>query len=206
MLFQRAERRAREAHHPHRTPHIPVVLILALAAIALTSCSPYPVYNASSHPVQIDERDANGDFEPAEPDYDRNDRSDYDDPESMPVQPTIFGRVVEEYLDVPYAYGGSDRDGIDCSHLVRALYRDYDGTRLPASTGRLFNLPRDVRYDDLAVGDLVFFNFNGDEASHVGVYLGDERFVHASKSRGVIISTLGDPDYSARYAGARRVK
>jgi cell wall-associated NlpC family hydrolase len=212
MSNQLAERRARTARvSPDAHKHFTVIIFTLFAASLLFSgCSPYPMYTATPHPQsQIVQHDPSNEADP-DPGWttetrSRDEESAEDD--RMPVQPTIFSRVVEDYLGVPYALGGGSADGIDCSNLVRVLYRDYDGTRLPASTSRLYNLPNSVLRDELAVGDLVFFTFGGSsDVSHVGVYLGDGRFVHASESRGVIISSLKDAAYKDRYAGARRVQ
>lgn len=184
-----------------------VSIALLVAGMYLSGCSPYPVYTAS-HQMQTDDRDRDaiddGDRGWSEPG--RETAAATEDDQRMPVQPTIFSHVVQDYLGVPYQIGGGGIDGLDCSNLVRVLYRDYDGTRLPANTTRLYKLPRSVARDNLAVGDLVFFKFNGSDVSHVGVYLGDGQFVHASQSQGVIISSLSDSTYRERYAGARRVQ
>lgn len=184
-----------------------VSIAVLMAGIYLSGCSPYPVYTASHRaPVEADNRDAAEESDPgwSEPAQESADAPN--DDERMPIQPTIFSHVVEDYLGVPYRMGGGGASGIDCSNLVRVIYRDYDGTRLPASTSRLYNLPRSVARDELAVGDLVFFKFKGSNVSHVGVYLGDGHFVHASESQGVIVSSLSDSTYRDRYAGARRVE
>jgi lipoprotein Spr len=212
MLHQLAERRGRTARPARvsvdaRTQFTTIIIALFAAGTLLAGCSPYPVYNSSTGArPQISETDEADDPDIGGTTEDRRRNSESDPDERMPVQPTIFSRVVEEYLGVPYVLGGHDTDGIDCSNLVRVLYRDYDGTRLPAKTSRLYNLPNSVSSDALAVGDLVFFKFNGSDVSHVGVCLGDGRFVHASESSGVIISSLKDPAYKDRYAGARRVQ
>ncbi|MBI3871953.1 MAG: C40 family peptidase, partial [candidate division Zixibacteria bacterium] len=73
------------------------------------------------------------------------------------IDERLFKRVVEGYLGVPYARGGSDSAGMDCSNLVSVLFRDYSGTSLPPSTRALWHLPREVSREELAVGDLVFF-------------------------------------------------
>lgn len=216
MAYQSADRRARTAHSVHVSPdahtHFTVIIFTLFAASLLFSgCSPYPMYTATNRPQsQIAQHDPSDEADPGpDPGWTTKTRSRDEEPvenDRMPVQPTIFSRVVEDYLSVPYQLGGDGSKGIDCSNLVRVLYRDYDGTRLPASTDRLFRLPNSVARDDLAVGDLVFFKFGGADVSHVGVYLGDGRFVHASESSGVIVSSLKDATYKERYVGARRIE
>lgn len=184
-------------------------LTLWITLTVLTACSPYPIYNHD--PMPPPERDLATDrgARTSRPIAQIDDGSGgYNDADLIPpkVDPGIFQRVVNDYIGVPYRLGGSTTDGIDCSNLIRALYRDYDGTRLPNSTRALYQLPEEVPPDALAPGDLVFFSFDGSPASHVGAFLGSARFVHASESNGVVISSLRDPTYRDRYVGARRVR
>ena len=137
----------------------------------------------------------------------RRDRSDRGAAASeTTIDPRLFTRIVETYLGTPYKRGGDNLRGIDCSNLVCSIYRDYDGTKLPESTRGLYRLPDAVEDDDLQIGDLMFFNFAETRSpSHVGVYLGDNRFVHTSETKGVVISSMSDDVYRSAYRGARRV-
>jgi cell wall-associated NlpC family hydrolase len=105
-----------------------------------------------------------------------------------------------------YVWGGmSTRYGFDCSGLTRFLYLK-EGIDLPHSAKLQFQLGRPVSVSELKVGDLVFFNTTG-PLTHVGMYIGDGKFVHASGSRrGVRIDSLSGPFYKKRFAGARRYK
>ncbi len=116
-----------------------------------------------------------------------------------------MGQVIESYLDIPYKENGENRTGVDCSGLVVAVYREYAKIRLPHDTKKLFQLVKQVDKDDLQFGDLVFFSDIGWMVSHVGIYIGNGRFVHSGKNQGVIISFLQDEYYGRRYLGARRV-
>jgi hypothetical protein len=202
-------------HHPtmgRRAPQTglaPAVTIaiasLAVSAVFALGCSPYPIYNPSGPGARPQketvERQRPGADQEASVTHQE---LEFVDAEDAVVEPGYFTHIVEGYLGAPYKLGGDDVDGIDCSNLVRVIYRDYDGTRLPSSTKKLYRLHSSIAPDELAVGDLVFFDFNNSGVSHVGVYLGNARFVHASQSRGVIISSLKDPAYRDRYVGARR--
>ena len=110
-------------------------------------------------------------------------------------------------LGVPYKYGGDNPDaGFDCSGLVGYVYRQSVDVQLPRTTYGLAKLGQSVAANDLNPGDLVFYNTLGRRNSHVGIYLGDDRFVHAPSSRGVVrIEDMRVPYWARRYSGARRV-
>jgi cell wall-associated NlpC family hydrolase len=122
------------------------------------------------------------------------------------IDQSIMYRIISRYLDTPYEKGGSGKLGLDCSGLVYVVYRDYDGTRLPLSVQSLYRLDNRVDYDDISFGDLLFFRIDDRRVSHVGIFVGNGRFVHASESRGVVIDDLADEYFATRYAGARRVR
>ena len=108
------------------------------------------------------------------------------------------------YLGVPYAWGGTSFGGVDCSGFVWAVFAK-NGIYLPRTADAQFEEGRHVSARDLRAGDLVFFQTYALGASHVGIYLGDGKFVHASSSDGVRVDQLGEDYYSARYIGARRL-
>lgn len=110
------------------------------------------------------------------------------------------------YLGVPYRLGGTTRSGIDCSAFTQVVFKE-NGTSIPRTTGQQYNIGKAVAKSSLQNGDLVFFNTMGRGVSHVGIYIGNNNFIHASTSRGVMISSINDPYYwGSRYLGARRVK
>lgn len=117
-------------------------------------------------------------------------------------------RVTSEalgYLGTPYVWGGMSRAGVDCSGLVYLVYSPYVPD-LPRMSYDQWHTGVPVSRSDLAPGDLVFFNTDGTGASHVGIYLGDGRFVHPSATpRQVVIDYLDSPYYAEHYLGARRV-
>ena len=109
--------------------------------------------------------------------------------------------LAQQYLGVPYVWGGASPSGFDCSGLVVYVYGRL-GVSLPHYTGALWGSGAHVSRDQLAPGDLVFF-YNLD---HVGIYIGGGLFVHAPHTGDVVkISSLGDPWYSAAYDGAVRI-
>jgi cell wall-associated NlpC family hydrolase len=107
-------------------------------------------------------------------------------------------------LDTPYAWGGrGPATGFDCSGLVAHVLREGSGLRVKGSAADLGRLSRPIDRADLLPGDLVFFNTLGARHSHVGVYVGDGRFVHASNPRtGVRIDALTNRYYAQRFEGA----
>jgi cell wall-associated NlpC family hydrolase len=112
------------------------------------------------------------------------------------------------YLGVPYRFGGDTPDsGFDCSGFVRWVYREQPKVELPRASQEMarFAAPS-VEPQALRAGDLVFFRIRGSRISHVGIYIGDERFVHAPSRGGrVRIDRLDDRYWQRRFAGAKRV-
>ena len=108
-------------------------------------------------------------------------------------------------LGVPYEYGGADRSGMDCSAFTEAVYGNALRLRLPRSTADQYMEGTEIGRDRLRFGDLVFFNTTGESPSHVGVYIEDDLFAHASVSYGVTISSMESAYYRDRFIGARRI-
>ncbi|ASU32412.1 C40 family peptidase [Mucilaginibacter xinganensis] len=113
---------------------------------------------------------------------------------------------VYDWIGTPYRFGGSSRRGIDCSAFTKELYSEVFNMDIQRSSRDIFSMVSPVRKDDLKEGDLVFFKIHSRRISHVGIYLGNNRFAHAS-SRGVAISSLDDAYYSRYfYRGGRMLE
>ena len=108
----------------------------------------------------------------------------------------------------PYRLGGSAPDsGLDCSGFVGHVFRQTTGIQLPRDSRAISEATQPLALAELQPGDLVFFNTLNRAFSHVGIYLGEDRFVHAASSRtgAVTVSSLGDRYWRERFDGARRV-
>ena len=109
------------------------------------------------------------------------------------------------WMGVPYKYGGTNFDGVDCSGFVQQIYSQVFDISLPRTTEAMFSNGSYVREGWLNCADLLFFkNVRGSGVDHVGIYIGNNRFVHASTSRGVVIDDLTSDYYSKHFVSARR--
>ncbi len=108
-----------------------------------------------------------------------------------------------EWAGTPYRFGGESRDGIDCSALTQRIFKERFNYALPRTAGEQMKQGRRVSRAALKPGDLVFFKPTR-RLNHVGVYLGDGLFMHASSSQGVMISQLDNHYWARRYVQARR--
>ncbi len=112
-----------------------------------------------------------------------------------------------KYLNTPYKYGGSSKNGIDCSAFTQAVYDNALAVQLDRTARDQYHEGEAIRdRENLEFGDLVFFNTRRRvRPGHVGIYIGDNLFAHASSRHGVIVSSLDDPYYSKRFMGGRRI-
>lgn len=111
-------------------------------------------------------------------------------------------------IGTPYKYGGNNPEtGMDCSGFVSHVYGQVAGIQLPRSSQEISQQGAALEAVNLQAGDLVFFNTLDRAFSHVGVYLGENRFIHASSSQtgAVMVSDMSQPYWSKRFDGARRL-
>jgi len=111
---------------------------------------------------------------------------------------------LEEWYGTRYRLGGSDKTGIDCSAFVQSFFNSMYGLVISRTCREQYSDTRRIRKTQLQQGDLVFFKTRGRSISHVGIYLCNNKFIHASTSSGVMISDLSEEYFTKRYAGAGR--
>lgn len=128
-----------------------------------------------------------------------------------PIAPGMLGRTLAAYAlafrNVPYRLGGADPAGFDCSGLVHYVFAQH-GISVPRVVEQQFAVGVTVRPSRIEPGDLVFFNTEGTgrSASHVGIAIGGNRFVHAPNATGAVrVEPLNSPYWGERYVGARRI-
>jgi lipoprotein Spr len=116
---------------------------------------------------------------------------------------------IDKWYGVPYKFNGKDSNGIDCSHFTCQLLRDVfiDNPSFYFPSYELANKVSKIDKDQLREGDLVFFNINKNgKINHVGIYLVNERFIHASTSKGVMISSLLESYFASKISFFGRLK
>lgn len=125
--------------------------------------------------------------------------------------PTSYERMLMQiinYIGTPYKFGGNSRKGIDCSAFTQTIFAEVFNLEIPRSTlGQIKIGSEIINKEDLKFGDLVFFNTRRRQIpGHVGIYLWDNLFAHASTRNGVVISTMDLGYYDKRYLSGRRVE
>jgi lipoprotein Spr len=122
------------------------------------------------------------------------------------VPGTKLKQIVDSYIGVRYKNGGMTRKGFDCSGFVSVVFRELNHAKIPRSTGKLRWQGRQISAYDARLGDLVFFRggvFGG--INHVGIYMGNRTFAHASTSKGVTYDSLDDEYYRKHFVMVRRI-
>lgn len=117
----------------------------------------------------------------------------------------VAARTAERFVGIPYRWGGDNVvDGMDCSGFARAVY-NLCGVNIPRTSGEQFKTGSNIAMEELFDGDLVFFGASSDKINHVGIYVGNRRFVHAPRRGDEIkISSLDEKYFADRFIGAKR--
>ena len=231
MLSKQAPRRAGLCHNESTLfnvgrQHILLVISLVLAVFLLESCggssprfrsqekrkssSPPPHHGPRFSSKEAEEEVKETDKKPDEKEIERIAKGDRDfrkekNTAIKPLDQSRMMREISKYMGVSYMHGGSTVDGMDCSGYTMTVYKNSMGILLPRSSFDQSKRGTEVDLSELKFGDLIFFNTTGESASHVGLYLGDDLFAHASVSLGVTISSLQSTYYVNRYECARRI-
>jgi hypothetical protein len=125
---------------------------------------------------------------------------------SNPEERNLFVRVVKTFLGAPYRLGGSTLKGIDCSAFVKKIYQVFS-VDLPRTAREQFSIGKKVEKGQLEEGDLVFFKTRRANNTHVGIYIGNNEFVHASsRNKEVKVDNLDAPYFNQRFLTGVRVK
>jgi cell wall-associated NlpC family hydrolase len=127
-------------------------------------------------------------------------------PSAAPAHPTTqaLENAAQPWLGTGYRYGGEDAEGIDCSAFAQEMLRPF-GVRLPRTVKAQRGCGQAVTPEAIEPGDLVFFRLESSRVNHVGIVLDRRRFVHASRSRGVVVDRLDSDYFRRRLVEARRV-
>ena len=120
------------------------------------------------------------------------------------VRQSLYAQL-QDWQSVDYDYGGLSKSGVDCSGFVYLTYRSHFGIELPRTSSEQANIGQPVVQSQLQSGDLVFFKI-GRKTRHVGIYVEGRKFLHASKSHGVKLSSLDNVYWSKKYWKANRVQ
>jgi cell wall-associated NlpC family hydrolase len=127
------------------------------------------------------------------------------DPGSVPPSGYEVSGTALSLRGVPYRNGGADPKGFDCSGLIWYVFARH-GLAVPRTVEDQFRAGDEIRAQELRAGDLVFFSTTGGGASHVGIVVGGDSFVHAPSASGVVrVERLGTNYWSSRFVGGRRV-
>lgn len=121
------------------------------------------------------------------------------------IKAALILKTANGYLGVPYVYGGTSPSGFDCSGFTHYTFLK-NGITIPRTAATQYTIGTAVSKSNLKPGDLVFFTTTSTAVSHVGIYVGNNKFIHASSGSGkIIISDLSNTYYASHYVGAKRV-
>lgn len=110
----------------------------------------------------------------------------------------------KQYQGIAYKYGGTDKNGFDCSGFVNKVYKDAFNIQLPRTTKEMAKLGKKINRNNLKIGDLVFFK-PSKKYMHLGIYVGNNLFMHSSSSKGVTKSSINNAYWIKKYKFAKRI-
>ncbi len=161
-------------------------LYILLFVFMISGCRSYPRYRGDGPTTPMENQPTRGQFDTEE--FLR------------------LGTIMRTYLGKPYKGKSRYETGIDCSMFTRDVFQKYNQTELPRTAAEQYKAGVEVTPGRLMMGDLVFYKTERrKKISHVGIYLSHNEFMHASTSRGVIITNMSEKYWAKRFVGARRV-
>ena len=113
---------------------------------------------------------------------------------------------ISDWYGTPYKYGGCEKTGVDCSCFTINLFEKVYGKKMPRTAGEIYKECDKLKIEKAEEGDLIFFKINSNSITHVGVYLRDNKFVHASTTRGVLVNSLTETYYQKYFYSAGKLK
>ena len=117
---------------------------------------------------------------------------------------TQLTNTAYKYIGVPYVYGGTTTSGLDCSGYTQLVFKQL-GIKINRTSASQYSQGTAVSKSNLQVGDLVFYNTSGKGVSHVGIYVGNNKFAHSATSTGVTVTSMSTSYWAKRYVGAKRI-
>lgn len=170
-----------------------------LGILLLAACSNSPKQSTQGNIAQYDEAQFTqliGSLKTNQPDNAKNGQSVV-----LGAKSNQLNQLYRQWAGTRYRLGGTDRRGIDCSAFMQHIFTQAYGINLPRSTSEQKSVGQKINKNELKQGDLVFFRGN----RHVGIYLGNGKFMHASTSQGVVISSMNERYWTRTYTQSRRV-
>jgi cell wall-associated NlpC family hydrolase len=169
-----------------------LLVLVSLSLVFFSACSTRTLPHSKLEPI----------LEPLEK-LERNKQPSYELKSDSPIALALYDEY-KKWDDTPYCYGGTSKDGVDCSSLVQTIYLGAFGVRLPRTTQEQAKVGYEVARNETKEGDIVFFK-TGYETRHSGIYLEYGNFINTSTSRGVTISNLNNPYWKNAYWQSRRI-
>lgn len=115
-------------------------------------------------------------------------------------------KSIISWLGTPYKYGGSDKSGTDCSGFIMQVYQEVYNLKTPRSANGIYEASKIIKKENLDQGQFVFFKINTTKVGHVGIFIQESYFAHASSSKGVMISSLDENYWSKYFVGGGKLK
>jgi len=167
------------------------VVLACCWALFLTSCSSSVRFSSLKQPFK---------YSPAKPEAQQQDYTS----ECTTKQQQQLLAEAERWLGTPYCYGGTATSCVDCSGFMLNVF-SIVGVKVPRTSREMYAQGKSVSFNDLECGDLVFFDFEHDgNVGHVGMYIGNNMFIHSSTSQGVVVQSLQHMYYSKYIVGFRK--